>query len=126
MLIAFMAVANFGAWAQDAGARISATQREEQVQKDDKELKLNETKVELILGEKFELKVVAEAPAAKVAKDAKPERVEWKSSNKEIVEVDEKGTIRGVKEGRATITAVSGGKEGKCDVFVISTLKREE
>ena len=115
MVIAIMVVTTIGAWAQ-----VSNTP----TQKEDKTLKLNETRVELAVGEKMELKVIPDkATADKKVADAKNDRVEWTSSNKDIVTVDEKGIIRAQKEGRATVTATSGGKRGSCDVNVIKTEK---
>ena len=123
MAIAFMVVTNFGAWAQADARANTGTQ-------DARTLKLNVEKVELTVGDKMELKVSETAKTAEAttslnaSKDVKTARVEWKSSNKEIVTVDAKGVIRGVKEGKATVTASSGGKEGKCEVVVVTKEKK--
>jgi len=120
MAIAFMVVTNFGAWAQ-ADARTDAGTQNART------LKLNVEKVELTVGDTMELKVEDAAKTASslnASNDAKTARVEWKSSNKEIVTVDAKGVIRGVKEGKATVTASSGGKEGKCEVVVVTKEKK--
>ncbi|MBQ8304792.1 MAG: Ig-like domain-containing protein [Blautia sp.] len=47
-------------------------------------------------------------------------KVKWSSSNKKIVSVSSKGVIKGVKYGKATITAktANGKKAAKCTVYV--------
>lgn len=45
-------------------------------------------------------------------------KIKWSTSNKRIVKVDQKGNIRGLKKGTATITANVGGKKLKCKVRV--------
>ena len=47
-------------------------------------------------------------------------KVKWSSSNKKIVTVSKKGVIKGVKYGKATITAktANGKKVAKCTVYV--------
>lgn len=44
--------------------------------------------------------------------------VKWSSSNKSIVTVSEKGKIKGIKKGIATITATVGSKKYSCKVTV--------
>ena len=44
--------------------------------------------------------------------------IAWKSSNDGIVTVDEKGTIKAVKDGTATITATAGSFSSECAVTV--------
>lgn len=45
-------------------------------------------------------------------------KVKWKSSNKSVAIVDSKGYVRGIREGKATITATCNGKKYKCKVTV--------
>jgi hypothetical protein len=48
----------------------------------------------------------------------KDERAEWTSSDKDIVTVEKDGTIRGQKEGKATITVTAGDRKASCDATV--------
>lgn len=42
----------------------------------------------------------------------------WKSSNKKVATVDGKGIVKGISEGKATITATVNGKKLKCVITV--------
>lgn len=44
--------------------------------------------------------------------------ITWSSSNESIVTVDQKGTIKGLKAGTATITATAAGVSDTCEVTV--------
>jgi len=61
----------------------------------------------ICVGKKIKLKVEGTA-----------KKVKWSSSDKKIVKVDQKGNIRGLKKGTATITAKVGNKTLKCKVKV--------
>ena len=74
-------------------------------------IKLNKTKMTLIVGERSKLKVKNTT-----------KNVVWSSSNKKIVKVSKKGTIRGIKQGTATITAKVGNKKLTCKVKVKSAI----
>lgn len=70
-------------------------------------VKINETKLTICVGKKTKLKV-----------EGTTQKVKWTTSNNEIVKVDQKGNIRGLKKGSATITAKVGKKSLKCKVKV--------
>lgn len=44
--------------------------------------------------------------------------VTWTSSDESVVTIDQKGTIKGLKAGTATITATAAGVSDTCEVFV--------
>ena len=60
--------------------------------------------------------------------DATNKKVKWESSNPEIVEVSEDGTIQAIKYGTAEITAttIDGGYDASCIVTVYEHTKRVE
>lgn len=45
--------------------------------------------------------------------------ITWKSSNENIVKVDQNGVVKGMKLGTARVTAVCGGKKTSCRIDVI-------
>lgn len=72
-------------------------------------VKLNEKKIEINEGEKFDLDI--EGP--KILK-----KVKWSSSNSEIAEVNSFGKVKGVCQGEANITAEIGETSLQCNVIV--------
>lgn len=76
-----------------------------------KVVKLNMTKADLFNGKTLQLKLV----------NAKG-TVTWKSSDKKIASVTSKGKVKGLKPGKATITATNAGKKYTCKVTVKSVL----
>ena len=70
-------------------------------------VKLNKTKIVLVVGQTYNLKV-----------SGTKKTPQWSSSNKKIVSVTKKGVIKGLKKGTATITAKIGKKKYKCKVTV--------
>ena len=70
-------------------------------------VKLNKTKIVLVVGQTYNLKVSGTKKTPK-----------WSSSNKKIVSVTKKGVVKGLKKGTATITAKIGKKTYKCKVTV--------
>ncbi|MCR5837516.1 MAG: Ig-like domain-containing protein [Lachnospiraceae bacterium] len=69
--------------------------------------KLNKKKATIYVGKTVKLKV----------KNVKG-KVKWKSSNKKVAKVSKKGLVKGIKPGKATITAKVGKKKYKCKVRV--------
>ncbi len=50
---------------------------------------------------------------------ANPKTVKWTSSNKKVATVGKNGKVKGIKKGKATITATTwNGKTVKCSVIV--------
>ena len=70
-------------------------------------VRLNKTKIVLVVGQTYNLKVSGTKKTPK-----------WSSSNKKIVSVTKKGVVKGLKKGTATITAKIGKKKYKCKVTV--------
>lgn len=70
-------------------------------------VKLNKTKIVLVVGQTYNLKV-----------SGTKKTPQWSSSNKKIVSVTKKGVVKGLKKGTATITAKIGKKKYKCKVTV--------
>ncbi len=70
-------------------------------------VRLNKTKIVLVVGQTYNLKVSGTKKTPK-----------WSSSNKKIVSVTKKGVIKGLKKGTATVTAKIGKKKYKCKVTV--------
>lgn len=73
-------------------------------------ISLNEDKVELKVGETFQLNVLSS--------DTSSESVVWRSSDLEIADVDQNGLITALKEGKTTITASVGDLSAYCEVTV--------
>ena len=76
--------------------------------------KLSKTRLELMKGATFKLKM-------KNTKD----KVKWKSSKKSVATVSSKGVVTAKKKGNATITATVSGKSYKCKVYVFNAKKEE-
>ncbi len=70
-------------------------------------VKLNKTKLSMNVGKTASLKL----------KNNK-KKVKWSSSNKKVAKVSAKGKVKGLKKGKATITAKVGKKKYKCKVTV--------
>lgn len=70
-------------------------------------VRLNKTKIVLVVGQTYNLKV-----------SGTKKTPQWSSSNKKIVSVTKKGVVKGLKKGTATITAKIGKKKYKCKVTV--------
>lgn len=68
---------------------------------------LNKKRVILAVGQKKTLKVKNTT-----------KKIQWKTSNKKVVKVSKQGVIRGVKKGKATITAKVGKQKLTCKVTV--------
>lgn len=78
---------------------------------------LNKTSARINENETFQLN------AEVCVKEGEDNTVSWSSSNPEAVTVGEDGTVTGVAEGRAVITATAGTSRAECKVLV---LNREE
>ncbi len=72
-------------------------------------VKLNKTKIVLVVGQTYKLKVSGTKKTPK-----------WSTSNKKVVSVTKKGVVKGLKKGTATVTAKIGKKRYKCKVTVES------
>ena len=72
-------------------------------------VRLNKTKIVLVVGQTYKLKV-----------SGTKKTPQWSSSNKKIVSVTKKGVVKGLRKGTATITAKIGKKTYKCKVTVES------
>lgn len=72
-------------------------------------VRLNKTKIVLVVGQTYNLKV-----------SGTKKTPQWSSSNKKIVSVTKKGVVKGLRKGTATITAKIGKKTYKCKVTVES------
>lgn len=70
-------------------------------------VRLNKTKIVLVVGQTYNLKV-----------SGTKKTPQWSSSNKKIVSVTKKGVVKGLKKGTATVTAKIGKKKYKCKVTV--------
>lgn len=74
--------------------------------------KLSCTKKTIYEGDKFTLKITGTS-----------KKVTWSSSNKKVVTVSDNGSVKGIKEGSAQITATVGGKKYTCKVTVKEAVK---
>lgn len=52
--------------------------------------------------------------------------ISWKSSDENVVVVDEEGKITAISQGKATITASISGQQLNCDVLVIEPIEKKE
>ena len=79
-------------------------------------VELDKTSVTISVGSTTRLKATVK-PA-----DATNKKVEWTTSDKEIATVDDDGLVKGVKVGKATVTATTedGEKTATCSVSVTS------
>ena len=72
-----------------------------------KKAKISKTKATIYVGKTIKLKV----------KNNK-KKVKWSTSNKKVAKVSKKGKVKGIKAGKATITAKVGKKAYKCKITV--------
>ncbi len=72
-----------------------------------KKAKISKTKATIYVGKTIKLKV----------KNNK-KKVKWSTSNKKVAKVNKKGKVKGIKAGKATITAKVGKKAYKCKIKV--------
>lgn len=73
---------------------------------------LNETELELTVGEKAIL------TASITPEDAEYGDITWISSDESVASVDSQGTVTAISAGEAAITASAGNKEAQCNVTV--------
>ena len=74
---------------------------------------LGKTELVLVVGE-----ADVTLTATVLPEDATDATVTWTSSNPAVATVDATGRVHAVSEGNATITAIAGDKEAKCNVTV--------
>ena len=74
-------------------------------------ISLNKSKLTLAVGGSSTL-IATVTPS-----NATDRNVDWESSNTEIVSVDDDGTVKGLKEGVANITATAGNYEAACTSY---------
>ena len=74
-------------------------------------ISLNQEAISMVVGDEENLTATVEPEGA-------ADKVEWTSSDEDVVTVDENGKITAVGEGTATITATAGGKTATCTVTV--------
>ncbi len=80
---------------------------------------LNKKSAYIVKGKTLTLKVTVKP------KSATNQKVTWKSSNKKVATVNDKGVIKAIKKGTATITVTTkdGKKTAKCKVTVMDPVK---
>lgn len=78
-----------------------------------KSISLNKSKLTLEVDDEYQLKVKYNPSNTTVDKS-----VEWRSSNEDVIDVDEDGYLYAWDAGTATITAKVGGKKATCKVTV--------
>jgi uncharacterized protein YjdB len=76
-------------------------------------ISLNPTEKTIKVGETLQL------TATVFPEDASDKTVQWSSSDTSIVSVNDKGQVKGLKEGTATITASAEGKTAMCTITVL-------
>ena len=79
-------------------------------------LKLSKTKITL---------TVNQTSTLKVKNNKKHKKVKWNSDKTSVATVSQKGVVKAVKAGKATITAKVGNKKLKCKVIVKNGGKNE-
>lgn len=77
-------------------------------------IKLNKTKLKLVAGKSYKLKL-----------SKKKGKIKWTSSKKKIASVNAKGVVKAKKAGKATITATMKGKKYKCKVTVKKAITKQ-
>lgn len=83
-------------------------------------VKLNKTQYVLKKGEKIKLKASVSPAKAKLSA-----KMKWKSSNKKVVSVTQKGVVRArAKKGTAKITVKAGKKKASCKITVGIPVKK--
>ncbi len=75
-------------------------------------IKLNKTKLTLVKGKSYTLKVIGNK-----------KKIKWSTSNKKIATVNSKGKVTAKKKGVVTITAKIGSKKYKCKITVKNPIK---
>ena len=82
-------------------------------------VKLNKSSTELLLGNVETLKATINPS------DATDQKIEWSSSDQSVVSVDDKGMMKALKTGSATITVttIEGKKTASCNVTSRSAVK---
>ena len=70
-------------------------------------IKINKTKLTLLNGETYKLKI-----------SGTNKKVKWSSSSKKIATINSNGKVTANKNGTCTITAKVGGKKYKCKITV--------
>lgn len=75
-------------------------------------IKLNKTKLTLVKGKSYTLKVIGNK-----------KKIKWSTSNKKIATVNSKGKVTAKKKGIVTITAKIGSKKYKCKITVKNPIK---
>ena len=76
-------------------------------------LKLNQTGLTLVVGEKYRLKVIKSGIYSDLS-------YTWKSTKKSVATVSSNGTVKGIREGKATIKVTfSNGRKRTCNVTVL-------
>lgn len=91
---------------------ITATCDVEVIAQDVESISLNETDVEIIKDETFQL-------VAEILPEGTGAAVEWTTSDYYVASADENGVVTGKAVGKATITATAGGKSATCKVTVL-------
>lgn len=81
-------------------------------------ISLNYSSRELRVGNTVQLRVKAKIGDSSI--DIKADEVKWSSSDSSIASVDEKGLVKAVKTGTATITAEADGLTADCNITVSS------
>ncbi len=77
-------------------------------------VKLNKTKASLKVGKKLTLKATLKPVGVETT-------LTWSSSNKKVAKVTQKGVVKAVKPGKATITVKTGnGRKASCKITVVA------
>lgn len=88
------------------------------IKKEITNITFDKEEIEIIVGENTKI-------AATVSpSELKNYKLNWESSNQEVVMVDENGNITGIKNGEAEITASSGDVKASCQVKVVTIIER--
>ena len=80
-------------------------------------LSLDKSSGEIEIGKQLKL------TATVTPNNAKNKKVSYKSNNTSVATVDANGNVKGIKAGKAIITATAGGKSAICTVTVKATTK---
>lgn len=64
-------------------------------------------------------RALSATPRARNGSALSGRQVEWKSSDDTVVRVDGSGNVTALREGTATVTATSGGKQGQAQIQVV-------
>lgn len=85
------------------------------IQAKNTKISLSRTSLTIKTGEKKTLRATTNASG----------KITWKSSDKKVVSVSQRGVLTAKKKGTATITAKAGGKTAKCRVKVTQKLPKK-